>query len=80
MSSSNAGVDRATSVSSRRRMNVPPTCRAKRKLKSAVRAVPMWSGPVGLGAIRTRTGVMVAIVRAPRAAPSAAHPLRAPGP
>ena len=35
-------------------MNVPPTCRAWRKLKSAVRAVPMWSGPVGLGAMRTR--------------------------
>jgi hypothetical protein len=25
-------------------------------LKSAVRAVPMWRGPVGLGAIRTRLG------------------------
>ena len=55
MSFSNSIVLRAWSVSSRRRMNVPPTCRAWRKLKSAVRAVPMWSGPVGLGAIRTRT-------------------------
>jgi hypothetical protein len=39
-------------------MNVPPVCRAWRKLKSAVRAVPMWSGPVGLGAIRTRSVVI----------------------
>ena len=54
MSCSNAIVLRATSVSSRRRTNVPPVWRAKRKLKSAVRAVPMWSGPVGLGAMRTR--------------------------
>jgi hypothetical protein len=35
-------------------MNVPPWCRAKSALKSAVRAVPIWSGPVGLGAMRTR--------------------------
>jgi hypothetical protein len=38
-------------------MNVPPTWRANRKLNRAVRAVPMWSGPVGLGAIRTRTSL-----------------------
>ena len=54
MSRSNAAVERATSVSSSRNRKVPPTCRAYRKLNSAVRAVPMWSGPVGLGAIRTR--------------------------
>ena len=54
MSRSNASVLRATSVSSSRRTNVPPVWRANRKLNSAVRAVPMWSGPVGLGAIRTR--------------------------
>ena len=54
MSFSNASVLRATSVSSRRRTNVPPVCRANRKLNSAVRAVPRCSGPVGLGAMRTR--------------------------
>ncbi len=54
MSFSNAAVLRATSVSSRRSTNVPPVCRANRKLNSAVRAVPMWRGPVGLGAMRTR--------------------------
>ena len=47
-------VERATSVSSSRRMNVPPWRRANRMLNSAVRAVPMCSGPVGLGAIRQR--------------------------
>ena len=59
MSFSNSMVLRATSVSSRRRMNVPPTRRAWRKLNSAVRAVPMCKGPVGLGAIRTRMGASV---------------------
>ena len=59
MSFSKAIDERATSVSSTRRMNVPPTCRANRKLNSAVRAVPMWSGPVGLGAIRTRMSLAV---------------------
>ena len=41
-------------------MNVPPWRRANRMLNSAVRAVPMCSGPVGLGAIRQR------MVMAPR--------------
>ena len=58
MSRSNASVLRATSVSSSRKTNVPPAWRANRKLNSAVRAVPMWRGPVGLGAIRTRMADM----------------------
>src|SRR5438128_552609 len=60
---------RAWSVSSSRRMNVPPMWRANSRLKSAVRAVPMCNGPVGLGAIRTRIGageVTSAIVGAAR--------------
>ena len=35
---------------------MPPVWRANRELYRLVRAVPMWSGPVGLGAIRTRIG------------------------
>src|SRR6266545_2921401 len=46
-------VDRATSVSSMRRMNVPPEPRASSQLKSAVRALPTCSWPVGLGAKRS---------------------------
>jgi len=33
---------------------VPPVCRAKSQLKSAVRAPPTWRYPVGDGAKRTR--------------------------
>ena len=43
-------------------MNVPPLRRANRKLKSAARAVPMCSGPVGLGAMRTRIGRSASVV------------------
>jgi len=37
-----AGVERATSVSSMRRMKLPPWRRAKAHENSAVRAPPMW--------------------------------------
>src|SRR5258705_7640808 len=43
-------VERAKSVSSILRTNVPPAPRAMSQLKSAVRALPTWSCPVGLGA------------------------------
>src|SRR5207247_11157212 len=46
---------RAASVSSMRKMNVPPVWRAYSQLNSAVRAPPMCKKPVGLGANRTRT-------------------------
>ena len=59
MSCSKAAVLRATSVSSSRSTNVPPVWRANRKLNRAVRAVPMCSGPVGLGAIRTRMSAAI---------------------
>ena len=36
-------------------MNTPPVWRAYSQLNSAVRALPMWKNPVGLGAKRTRT-------------------------
>ena len=47
---------RASSVSSIRRMNVPPCRRAKSQLNSAARALPTWKYPVGEGAKRTRGG------------------------
>ena len=53
MLSSDSFVDRSVSVSSMRRMNVPSWPRASSQLKSAVRALPTWSWPVGLGANRT---------------------------
>ena len=49
--------ERSLSVSSMRSTNVPPYLRAKSQLNSAVRAPPTWSGPVGLGAKRTRIGL-----------------------
>ncbi len=55
MFSTYSGFDRSVSVSSIRRMNLPPWCRANNQLNRAVRAVPMWRLPVGLGAMRTRT-------------------------
>ena len=45
---------RAVSVSSTRITNLPPSCRAFSQLKSAVRAPPTWSEPVGDGANRVR--------------------------
>ena len=54
MLASDSRVDRSASVSSMRRMNVPPWPRASSQLKSAVRALPTCSWPVGLGANRTR--------------------------
>ena len=49
MLTSDCLVDRSASVSSMRRMNVPPWPRASSQLKSAVRALPTCSWPVGLG-------------------------------
>jgi len=56
MASTDSCVERWRSVSSMRRMKVPPRRRAKSQLKSAVRAPPIWRWPVGLGAKRTRSG------------------------
>jgi hypothetical protein len=53
MAASDSAVDRSTSVSSIRSTKVPPWPRASSQLKSAVRALPTWSLPVGLGANRT---------------------------
>ncbi len=72
MSRSCSTVERATSVSSRRRMNVPPWRRANRMLNRAVRAVPMCSGPVGLGAIRQRMVMRASVPEAPRRAGASA--------
>ena len=52
-SASDSRVDRSASVSSMRRMNVPSLPCASSQLNSAVRALPTWSCPVGLGAKRT---------------------------
>src|SRR5213592_2255457 len=54
MLSSDSFVDRSASVSSMRRISVPSLPRASSQLNSAVRALPTWSWPVGLGAKRTR--------------------------
>src|SRR5262245_63435416 len=51
---SDSAVDRSTSVSSMRRMKADPDPRARNQLKSAVRTLPTWSCPVGLGAKRSR--------------------------
>ena len=45
---------RSWSVSSIRRMNWPPWCRASSQLNRAVRTPPMCKKPVGLGANRVR--------------------------
>src|SRR6266567_897265 len=49
-----ASVFRSTSVSSSRRIMVPPFLRAYNQLKMNVRALPTWRNPVGEGAKRTR--------------------------
>src|SRR5260370_32249504 len=49
-----ASVLRPTSVSSRRRIMVPPLWRAYSQLKMNVRALPTCRNPVGEGAKRTR--------------------------
>src|SRR3989475_11269600 len=48
-----SSVERALSVSSIRRRNLPPSLRAKSQLKSAVLAPPTCRYPVGDGAKRT---------------------------
>jgi hypothetical protein len=47
MESSDARVERAVSVSSTRRMNLPPSFRAYSQLNSAVRAPPTCRLPAG---------------------------------
>ena len=54
ISSSYRFSERSLSVSSMRKISLPPYLRAKSQLKSAVRALPMCIDPVGLGAKRTR--------------------------
>src|SRR5439155_3421868 len=57
MWSTASATSRLVSVFSIRRRNSPPACRANSQLKSAVRTLPMWRRPVGLGAMRTRTDI-----------------------
>src|SRR5271167_4571648 len=54
---------RASSVSSIRRMNVPPRRRTKSQLYSAARALPTWKYPVGEGAKRARGGEAGTVMR-----------------
>src|SRR5688572_9417244 len=54
MLASDSRVERSASVSSIRRMNVPSLPCASNQLNNAVRALPTWSCPVGLGANLTR--------------------------
>ncbi len=51
-----SSVTRLASVSSTRRTNDPPLCRAKSQLNNAERALPTWIEPDGAGANRQRTG------------------------
>jgi len=55
--STSSGRFRSTSLSSTRRIIVPPCRRAKNQLNSAVRAPPTCKYPVGEGANRTRTAL-----------------------
>src|SRR6267154_840856 len=50
-----SSVERSRSVSSTRKMNLPPVRRAYSQLNSAVRAPPTCNSPVGLGAKRVTT-------------------------
>lgn len=52
-----SGRERVVSMSSWRRRNLPPLCRAKSCATFAARAWPRWSRPVGLGAKRVTGGV-----------------------
>src|SRR5918997_1081894 len=56
--STDSSVERARSVSSMRRTNVPPFLRAKSQLKRAVLTPPTCNNPVGLGAYRTRISLL----------------------
>src|SRR6185436_3797533 len=60
---------RASSVSSMRSTNVPPSRRAMAQLYSAVRAPPTWKKPVGDGANRRRGGTCAGAVMAPPTLP-----------
>ena len=71
MAASDSRVERSTSVSSMRRMNVPPVPRASSQLNSAVRALPTCSWPVGLGAKRTRMTIGISASGLNRARSSA---------
>ncbi|MGE5512334.1 MAG: hypothetical protein ACM31O_13895 [Bacteroidota bacterium] len=44
-------------------MNVPPFFLAKSQFRMAVRTLPMWSLPVGLGAKRTVEAMVKVVVR-----------------
>ena len=57
-----SATSRLVSVFSIRSRHSPPCWRAKSQLKRNVRTPPMWRKPVGLGAMRTRTLIGVAIV------------------
>ena len=57
-----SGVDRSRSVSSTRSSIFPPWCRANSSLNTAVRRLPTWNLPVGLGANRTRTSADIASI------------------
>src|SRR5579863_202381 len=78
-----ASVFRSTSVSSSRRITVPPVRRAYNQLKMKVRALPTWRNPVGDGAKRTRglseavefdmIGIRLSMVRAAKSIGQAAR-------
>src|ERR1051325_3672663 len=59
-----SATSRLVSVFSIRRRNSPLPWRANSQLKSAVRMLPMWMNPVGLGAMRTRTDMAGSYARA----------------
>src|SRR3989338_2778777 len=65
ISSSNSLVLRSRSVSSLRNTIEPPCFFANKKFKTAMRAVPTWQYPVGLGGKRTFTFLSILILRVP---------------
>src|SRR5262245_25043236 len=75
-----SGRDRATSVSSMRRMKVPASCRANSQLNKAVRAPPTCREPVGAGENRTRGASAIDLLWSPSQAPALLRPSAKPPP
>src|ERR1700712_38200 len=75
-----ASVERSRSVSSMRSTNFPPCRRAYNQENKAVRRPPMCKKPVGLGAKRVRTVMVIyAIANRPGSLAEVLQPVPTPG-